>query len=208
MSSAPSQILAHIWPSYTAALRWGQRRKPRAHCAGCQSPRRGRWRPFPMRCSSGVERSSACRIRLRGASGMWRPTATRLPWSRPFSTTARKGADHRSRALARIVAVRRLGFLQGVRRRLARAGGAAMTATLEAGACSPTPAGFGRIQGDPHSAGEADGADSTDDRGSVLDPRAYPDRPGARSPLAAWNEIAHLDRRITKAPFVTMRIGA
>jgi hypothetical protein len=30
----------------------------------------------------------------------------------------------------------------------------------------------------------ADAADSTDDGGSVLHPRDYPDRPGARSPLA------------------------
>jgi hypothetical protein len=49
-------------------------------------------------------------------------------------------------------------------------------------------------------AAAADGADSTDDRGSVLDPRAYPDRPGSRSPLAADTSAHGTERMVACQP--------
>jgi [ribosomal protein S18]-alanine N-acetyltransferase len=47
----------------------------------------------------------------------------------------------------------------------------------------------------------ADGADSADDGGSVLDPRAYPDRPGPRSPLAGegYFDPQHAKERLRTA---------
>jgi hypothetical protein len=109
-----------------------------AHCAG-----------LPIATTQHVVKPSA--------EGPVPPTATvSADGARPARSARRRGITDRGHhneqplLLARIVAVRPLGYFQAVRR------GAAMT-TLEAGAGSPNPrkTGFGPIQADSHSAWEA-----------------------------------------------------